>query len=283
MNIVPGRQTGRPVWECMPKDAENSDAFTNAYETGLGRMVPLTRMILLPGESGTADCIIGPVPKKYVFSNEPDAGHREPYCTLKISKDNSLYYMPVNVSRHIWRELGSVLSLKKSTENFAALNLQNAVHGGNHVIDVWCGGLAKGATAAKIYDMAEWNFSVPVSLFEASELGKYVLGVELASSAEYALKNASQNYAKTLKVQGGGYSRNAVAQFWSALDSSYKLLIDIAADLERDLDDWRTVLRQAMFRAFDSACPHQTPRQIQAYAQARKLLRIKERNNAPTA
>jgi hypothetical protein len=57
----------------------------------------------------------------------------------------------------------------------------------------------------------------------------------------------------------------------------------IASDSERDLDDWRAVLRKAMFDAFDQACPHETPRQIQAYTQARKLLKIKEKCDASAA
>lgn len=283
LNLIPAQDIGQPVWDKMPSDPSDEVAFKNAYESWLGRMVPLTRMIRLPKEDGDDNCVIGPVPKPYVFSNEPGPKTREPYCTLKLSKDNRHYYMPVNPSKHIWRELGSVLALQKAHENFSAMNLSNALHAGKKVIDVWCGGLAKGATAAKIFDMAEWNFSVPANLLEENSIGKYVKGVDVAQAAEFGLKYAVGKYVEALGLDGGGYVRWAVAHYWAALDGSYQVLVDIASDQQRDLDDWRSILRTAMFDAFDHACPHETPRQIQAYAQARKLLRIKEKNDAPAA
>lgn len=282
MNLIPGQHAGRPVWDQMPAGPKDAEAFKNAYETSLGRMVPLTRALLLPEENGVADCVIGPVPKEYVFSNEPGL-FREPYCTLKLSKDNHHYYMPVDVSKHIWRELGSVLALKATHESFSALNLSNTLHAGKKMIDIWCGGLAKGATAAKIYDMAEWNFSVPADLLEESELGKYVRGVDSARSGEIGLKKAVGDYGKKLGLDGGGYIRWAVAHYWTALDSTYQTLVQIASDLDRGFDDWRSVLRKAMFDAFDAACPHETPRQIEAYVQAKRFLKIRENTDAPAA
>jgi CRISPR system Cascade subunit CasA len=283
LNLIPAQAIGRPVWDQMPSDPEDKPSFKNAYESWLGRMVPLTRLIRLPENDGDENCVIGPVPKPYVFSNEPGAGTREPYCTLWLSKDNKHYYMSVDPSKHIWRELGSVLALRKNHENFSAMNLPNVLQAGKRIVDVWCGGLAKGATAAKIYDMADWNFSVPVSLLEEDVIEKYSKGVELAQSAAFGLKTAVGRYVEDRGLTGGGYVRWSVAHYWATLDSTYQLLVEIASDQKRDLDDWRAVLRKAMFDAFDHACPHETPRQIQAYAQARKLLRIKEKKDAPAA
>jgi CRISPR system Cascade subunit CasA len=275
LNLIPLQKAGQPVWDQMPANPNDSAAFTNAYETHLGRMVPLTRLILLPKENAVADCIIGPVPKEHVFSNEPILSPREPYCTLKLSKANKHYYMSVDPSKHIWRELGSLLALQKANENFSAMNLPNAIFAGRSVIDIWCGGLAKGATAAKIYDMVDWNFSIPANLLEENELNKYINGVDLAQSGETGLKKTVGEYIKKLGAVGTGYTRMAVMLYWAALDSSYQLLLTIASDLDRDLDDWRKLLYSAMHEAFDKACPHDTPRQIQAYVQAKRSLKIK--------
>lgn len=96
-------------------------------------------------------------------------------------------------------------------------------------------------------------------------------------------ENPVKEYVNKLGVEGGGFTRWSVAHYWSALDSSCQLLEEIATDWQRDLDDWRTVLRKAMFEAFKAACPHETPRQIRAYAKAKKLLRIKEKKDAPAS
>ncbi len=57
------------------------------------------------------------------------------------------------------------------------------------------------------------------------------------------------------------------------------MLVDIASDKDRNLNDWRALLQTAMEAAFEQACPHETPRQIKAFVAAKKLLTIKEKKN----
>jgi CRISPR system Cascade subunit CasA len=284
MNLIPKNQLsipmGTPIWDQMPQSSTDDATFENAYCTFLGRLVPLARLIKLSEDKQSSQCIIGPVPKKYVFSNDP-ATFRESFLTLKLSKKNGHYYMKVNPAQHLWRELGSLLALSENTEGFSAKNLNSLKNTNGNIVDIWCGGLARGAQAAKIQDMAEWNFSIPVSMLDERELEKYANGVELANKAEWTLKNAIQmhkeSYSKELKTDGASYVQKATAHYWSTLDSSYQMLVEIASDDDRNLDDWRALLRKTMHEAFEQACPHETPRQIKAFVQAKRLLEIKEK------
>lgn len=279
MNLVSAEQVplarGVPVWDRMPGDEADGDAFSNAYETRLGRMVPLTRLILLSPDPGVFSCIVGPVPKKHLFSNDP-VSFRDPYLTLRLSKKSEPYCMKVDPKRHIWRELGSLLCMGNQFEGHAALNLLNVPRSGLDEVDVWCGGLERGAQAAKIDDAAEWNFNLPVSMLGEAPLSKYETGVEYANRGEAALKHAVSEYAKFMKADGKSWMRNTVNAYWSKLDAASPMLVEIACDHERDLTDWSKQVYSAMNRAFEQACPHETPRQIQAFAQARRFLRIKE-------
>lgn len=284
LNMVPvgcsGMGKGRPVWDQMPVDENDADAFQNAFETLLGRWVPLGRLVKLSDADSEASCIIGPVPKKHVFQNAPSA-FRDPHLTVRLSKKNEHYYMKANPHRHIWREIGSLLCISNQTESFPALNLSNLPRSGLGEVDVWCGGLARGAQAAKIFDSAEWNFCLPVSLLGEVPLSKYEQGVVLSDRGERALRDAVSEFAKQVKAESKTYMVRAVRFFWSKLDVASPLLVEIACESGRDLADWRKKVFSAMNRAFEQACPHETPRQIQAFAQARRFLKIKEKKDAP--
>ncbi|AKJ65312.1 CRISPR type I-E protein CasA/Cse1 [Kiritimatiella glycovorans] len=284
LNLLPKSQIstewGTPVWEFMPKSPNDDKAFYNAYSSYLGRTTPLTRLVLLHGDGEDTSCIIGPVPKKYVYSNEAGS-FRDPYVPIRYSAKGSHRYINVEPSKHVWRELASILALHNKTESLPPCNLLNLEHAGNSTVDIWCGGLAMGARAAKIYDMAEWTFSFPASFLGKAALAKYAQGTALASKGEATLKKAVQgnkySYAKMLNSSSRGYFKTAALRYWSVLDSKYQMLVSIASASEQNLDAWKRLLHHAMHSAFKQSCPHETPRQIQAYARAIKLLKLEDR------
>ena len=258
---------GLPIWE----NSTSSPIVLQESCTGtfLGRLVPMSRGILLDSESGRCTYVAG---VKY----ESLPNYREPMGTVLLNKKNEPFYMGIKLGQHLWRELASILSLNARGEDSGALALRKIDQLGDAMIDVWVGGVSRKPGQNLIYDTAEWNFSIPASMLGDAEIGKYSLGVELANKGELALKNATKAYRSVMKSESAGFARKATVHYWSTLDSTYQVLVDIASDGERDLDEWRTVLRKTMYKAFEEACPHDTPRQIQAYAQAKGLLRIRE-------
>lgn len=262
---------GLPIWDAATSSpVELQNEFTGTY---LGRLVPLSRGILLDPGSRKCTYVAG---LKY----ESLPNYREPMGTVLLNRENEVFYMGIRLGQHVWRELGSILSLNAKSDAQGALALKKAGQAGMKDFDLWVGGVSRKPGQNLIYDMLEWNFLLPVALLGASSLKKYADGVAMAARCEVALKEAIQknknSYAKLLKTDGGSFVRKAIVFFWSTLDSAYQVLVDIAASGELNLNAWRDLLRRTLRDAFEQACPHETARQIQVFAQARRLLAVKE-------
>lgn len=273
----PNGKWGNPVWEIFPKSPDDKGSFENAAETYMGRLVPLSRFINL-SEGSETECIISPTFKKYIITHLPS--FREPSTTVVISRQEKPYYLPVSSEKHIWRDLSSVLNLAVSNEQGGAVCLQNIRQGMEYFsdshIDIWVGGLETGDSIAKLNDMVEWNLSLPMELFGETVLIIYQNGVTLAKQGEQALKSGVASYYSDQKVQSKettGIKKKAAIFYWTFLDNNYQVLINLANE-QQELDKWKKLLYSAMHEAYKQTCPHETPRQIQAFTKGKKKLFI---------
>ncbi len=282
INLLPNLSWGRPVWERFPKSAGDTDAFNNAAATYLGRLVPLSRLVRLRDPTAARPrCIFGPTPKAFVIEHLP--AFREPWLTVITDKTGNDRYLPLSSDQHIWRQLGAVLSLRRTVHGTGGALPLSALaflydQFPETTVDIWVGGLETGAQAGKISDMLEWRFQFPVAQLRESRLEKYGAGVALADRAEQQLKAAVKTYFTTLRVPPRaiptGPARRA---YWEALDRQYGVLVEAANDPMVPLSRrWYPVVREAMESAYAAACPHVSPRQIQAFARGRAELRLKK-------
>lgn len=288
VNNMPNGKWGSPVWEQFPKTENDSALIKNATETYLGRLVPFSRLILLE-EQGT-QCIIGPTPETIKFKGVPY--FREPSTTVVLNEKDQACCMEMNSNKHIWRDLASVLAISASLDKGAPLTLRKVNKLASYIkknsVDFWVGGLELGGQAAKLHDMAEWNLCIPLSFFQTGTLDSYSKGVDLAENAEKHLENSVLEYYKIIVVKYRkildiqslkSLKSKARIDYWQTLDNQYQVLIDIVANGKSLDDEWSKIVYSAMCSAFDYACPHETPRQIQAYAQAKALLKLKKSTN----
>lgn len=268
---LPSSEWGCPLWDAFPKTQTDENA-TQTVRSYLGRLVPLSRGIVMMSKESKITLVNG-----LAYPKLPEG--REPMLSVVMKgsgKQQRVGYVNLSLVRHAWRELGSLLCVRATSNGGGSFALKNCMGlGSDNTIDFWTGGLV--ADKGKILDTAEWNFSIPASMLGEVEMKNYSDGVALAGAGEWGLKSAVKSYSKNLKSESGSYSRKATIQYWSTLDSTYQTLVEIAADGERNLDDWRGLLRRAMHNAFEQACPHETPRQVQAFVLAKKLLKIKEK------
>ena len=271
----PNMEWGIPVWDNFPDSLEDKERFDNASRTYLGRLVPLSRFILL-GNDNEKKFIVGPTCKSYVISHLPE--FREPSTTVISTKKGKIIYLPLSSEKHIWRELGSVLSLSKSKEAGGAACMQNIRKFMDHFkdhIDIWIGGLE--SNQAKLIDLVEWNISIPIDLLGENTLSLYKNGVDLANNGEQAVRDAVNSYCYEMSIQKElkkGLRNKAVLNYWSFLDYYYKILIDLANNGE-ELVEWKRRLYRAMNGAYYETCPHETPRQIQAFSKSKGRLMLK--------
>jgi CRISPR system Cascade subunit CasA len=277
---LPNGKWGKPIWELFPQSVKDLPAIENATQTYLGRLVPLSRFIRLPAK-GSKGCIIGPPPKEFKIEHLP--GYREVSATVVASKKGECFYLSVSSEKHIWRELGAVLCFneiaghQKAALPLSVLNKHLELFGGAYV-EIWVGGLETGTQAAKLSDMLEWNLTIPVEQFGESSLQKYEKGVALADLAERAIKGAVKDYWVALKRDPKDISyTTASTHYWSILDRHFTVLIDSSSNAGIFLNDtWYPIVRKALNDSYSAACPHATPRQIQAFAIGQQKLRLKK-------
>ena len=266
----PGMNFGRPIWEddnILKGDPEATRISTASY---LGRLVPLSRAIFLNKN------------KNFTLANGLSypklPAQREPCATVVRrgkGKNEKDMYIAVNLSRHPWRELSSVLSLSKTSIAGGAACLRHLIYIKSDRVDIWTGGMA--ADKGKILDVAEWNFSLPIEMLNTTELLVYEKGVELARKGEYSLREAVKAWHQEMAVDSKSISyEKALMRFWALLDKQYLVLIRCICNSEPLGQAWFPIICRAMNTGFSNSCPHTTPRQIQAFAIAGQKLRLKK-------
>jgi len=260
---------GRPVWERMPEGADDAGCqeIVSSY---LGRLVPLSRAIKLEPGSRSFTLVDG-----LSYPKLPES--REPWAPVQRRKNNDFAYTRIDLSRHPWRELGSVLMYSSSMKEGGPLTLIHLRERAENTeeIDLWTGGLS--VDKAKVRDYGEWVFRLPVSLMGSTEIAKYQDGVELAMKGEWSLKKQGvYTYWKDLMVdKPSDLESKAASIYWAELDRNYRVLIDAANNPQKSIyDDWRKTIYRSMHYAYNLSCPHDTPRQIRAFARGQRSMRL---------
>ena len=266
---LPNMSWGKPTWEIDRSQRDSADLH-QSVTTYLGRLVPLTRAILLEKNCRTFTLANGINYPKF-----PEC--RETSATVAAKRDGGSAYVSTSLDRHPWRELGSLLAF--GTNEGGPLCLQHLRRQREEgTIDIWTGGLA--ADKGKILDTAEWSFAAPLHMIgNDGPLAEYRGGVARAQKAQDALDWAVKDYASALKMEKAPKPKARI-HFWSMLDRHYDILLSTANSDEMSLDDeWTPLLREAMRDAYQVACPCETPRQIQAYAAGQKRLKLANMKN----
>lgn len=274
---------GRPVWELMPKGLADAEAVRNANHTYLGRLVPLTRAIWLAG-----DCRSLILANGLEYGSYAEDGWREPSATIvtqTVKGQPRRVVLSASIDKAAWREL-HVLTVKGVSQNTngGPAVLQNVSD--EEAFDLWVGALV--ANKAKPVDTIESVFHVPATMLTETSQTVYEKGVRLAETTEFRVKRAVSAYHKELgdnlhrpemKNRRQQVRSNAAAQFWTDIERAVPRLMDVAAAPESLglKSEWRkTAWGQSVWRAaraaYEGACPHETSRQIRAYALGLKTL-----------
>jgi CRISPR system Cascade subunit CasA len=213
---------------------------------------------------------------------------REPSCTITIRARKGQaerFVLRASLERAPWRELHSLAVMQISREtNGGPVALRNL--SGNEPFDLWVGGLV--ADKAKLLDTVEAVFHVPTDMLTDTGQRTYEDGVKHAGDVEFRLRRAVSVYHKELgnnldraemREQRQRVQSKATSQFWTDVERDVQRLLDVVADPASLRDDnrwprtvWGNAVWRATQRAFDAACPHNTPRQMRAFALARHEL-----------
>jgi CRISPR system Cascade subunit CasA len=267
---------GRPIWELVPHSLTDEPAVRNANGTYLGRLVPLARAVRL-AEDG----------RHLILANGLDypsyaEGWREPSATVvlrTVQGQPTRDVLRTSIDKGVWRELHALTVKGVGQSPGGPLALQN-ISDQEPAFDLWTGGLV--ASQAKLVDTTESMFHIPQAMLGETSQMVYELGVRYADTIESRLARAVRVYHRELgdnldrpemKNRRLQVRRNAVAQFWTDIEQGVPRLLRIATEPgslglkgEWHRTDWGSAVRGAAREAFEHACPHETPRQIRAYA-----------------
>jgi len=269
------------VWEVMPKRPTDESAVRNANGTYLGRLVPLSRAIRLADDCRSLMLANG-------LEYAPYAVWREPTATIVIRKvkgEDQRVVLRASVERAMWRELHA-LTVKAVSENTSGgpAALQNISD--EKEFDLWVGSLV--ADQAKPVDATESVFHVPAAMLTETSQRVYGDGVGHADRMAFLLRRAVSVYHKELgddldrremRERRQQVQEKATSQFWTDVEQAVPHLLEATAapgrhglNSEWHRTPWGRSVRRAARAAYERTCPHETSRQIQAYALGQKAL-----------
>lgn len=287
---------GRPIWEEMPTTPHDEQAAQNGRATYLGRLVPLSRFILLNSSGKTM--LMGDglaFPKFDKFPQEITA-----VVVLRIKdKKQERILLSHRPGRGFWRELGAIV-VKRNAEGIGGpLSLHSLGEG--DACDLIVSALAR--DQATIVDTTESVYHIPARLRSQEGLSAYNAGVEEAEDLSRRLGWAVEDYRRTLdggwegRLKSAGPSvgelkaklhGKALMSYWTKIETQLGLLLAHVNALgsesaESTRTAWREILWQSARDAYASVCGQETPRQIKAFTEGWMKLhsRPKEQDETP--
>ena len=273
---------GMPIWERMPSSAVDEGAARNASHSYLGRLVPLSRAIRLTADRQTMTLANGLEYPAYPEWREASAT----IVTRPRKNQPTRVTLAASADRGVWRELNALTVLGVGRDSVGGpVALRNVAD--EVAFDLWVGGLiAKGN--GKLVDTTESVFHVPAAMLTDGGQRLYEDGVRLAGDWArrlrwaifvYHQKRADNAEHAVVPEQCGRMQGNAEAQFWTDIEQDVALLLEVVAapeslglPAEWHRTPWGRSVRRAAQAAYESACPHETPRQIRAYVLGRRAL-----------
>jgi CRISPR system Cascade subunit CasA len=265
---------GRPIWE-FPVETELAKAeIRNATMTYLGRLVPFSRLVRLfeDGEKITiGNGLTYPVYSKF----------REASATL-IERKNELAVLSASLEKSIWRQLPAITVKNSADRDSLSGPLALANLPGDTGATLWLGALV--TDKAKIEDVVEATYHIPAGMFLDAGRQVFEKGIGFADDWEQSLGRTVKAYAECLKLQPVPHER-ARRFFWTAVEQQVPVLLELtdspalAADMSAS--KWGRAVRAAAEQAYESSCPRQTPRQIEAFAKGRQQLFLRRSSPRP--
>jgi len=292
-SYMPSSEWGKPIWEEFPT-SYHGDHVSKLRSNYLPNLVPLTRF-----------CRISKQPpfnfiaytNGYAYSDDLSCYH-DPSVSVFYDKDDNPCAVSLVEGRHPWRDLAAILELDRAIGSKRAKGARCINHvrtlqskGENGVVDIWIGGMVN--RRAKIIDMVEWSAHFAIDGLGNLDLAFYRQCVGWAEKAELGLCREITNYSQKCgdplfqKKENGTFVRPDKRSrelrekylnegrliFWNYLDRYVETLVKLSEKHETSgLRVWENIIDSALHAAYDRTCPHETPRQIQAYAQGLKIL-----------
>lgn len=283
---------GRPVWERFPRSPDDTETVANATRTYVGRLVPLSRAVLLDDRG----LVLGEGLLYPSFANADNFFPAEPSATVLIRKRKDkeektlLAYRP---DKAVWRELHSIAVRRAGMEDDAVkpggpqalMNVRS-----DSVCDLVTVALAR--DQADILNALESVYPLNPALLEPEGRLEYEAGVREAEEAARRLAWAVETYREQVdgswrgaqKAAGAKRAerrarliRNALLLYWSDVESDLSPLFRMVDHRdEESFTLWRQRLASYASAAYAMTCGQPSARHARAYARGHfRLYRVR--------
>jgi CRISPR system Cascade subunit CasA len=274
---------GKPIWEMVPKSLTDSLAETNATKTYIGRLVPLSRLLLLKEDGQFLLYAKSFVYPGFLWSNKWKKVHsfftQEPSATI-IENKKEKYLLGSKPGKAIWRELAAILVKRSKTNNnlggpLSLLSLSN-----DEDCDIIICALVR--DLASIEDTIESVYHIPSKLRSDKGQNTYQLEVKFSKDLSEKLGFAIEEYRKNV-CKGSSFDYreklNGLVQYWTLVEENLHILINYINAIGTDnaipmQEEWQKFLKKSVKDSYDFVCSRKTPRQIKAYFSGLKKLSL---------
>ncbi|MDD5651196.1 MAG: type I-E CRISPR-associated protein Cse1/CasA [Candidatus Nanoarchaeia archaeon] len=270
---------GTPPWENMPKTQTCARA-ENLKQTYIGRLIPLSRFVLLKDD--------------YVFFTEGIIypTHKEGGIDISISKSTEQVIW-TDPEKRPWRQLSSLLgSINAQSNNkkrFECLQLkfgfENIKMSSKTEFGIWSGGIKvsnqTGEQSMKFNDdFVESEIILSSKIFSDSSdwYSKIEEEIKVLDNYSKILFSSISKYFKDFKANGKGIAKQAVNLYWQVCEQNFKELNEICNSNELDSDDFRKKMVKHAYNIYDKYCLAETMRQINLWAKNRPKFYLKKEN-----
>lgn len=269
--------TGIAPWEEMPK-GESCNTAEKLKKSLIGRLIPLSRFCLLAKEGlHYSEGILHPGYKEGVI---------DPSVTINFSgKDPKVIW--IDPEKRPWRYLSALLTCiyGGNQEGFSCANIKYGLDKIKQKTDkfsVWSGGLRVSSNAGEQYfsgsdDFVEstvmlstkclndfWYTQLQIEMNEIDNLSKIICG-------------ATINYFKNQQTNGKAQAKLAANLYWQLCERNFQNLVNACAIEDKpirdaELHNMRQSFAHCVHKAYDTFCPKETARQLDAWAKNRPNL-----------
>jgi len=283
-DVFAGIDMGRPVWESFPTSPDDSASVFNATKTYLGRLIPISRWILLLKDSDQMYCCNG-----FKYDTHKDGFPAEPTAAVRlITKKNKKggetterRVVGINPEKATWRELSALLVKRAADGLGGPLAMANASSDVAHDFQV----------CAMTRDQASMDIGIESAFHIAPSFQlnfpMYSTEVEGAEKVSQKLRSAVETYrnfvdadwtprVKRTQAKERGKLRNRLAQsalifYWTGVEKNLHLLTTHieAIGTENAMptqEEWRKMLFITALEAYSATCGQETLRQMRAFA-----------------
>lgn len=263
---------GAAPWEQMP--AGESCAIAEALKSSImGRLIPLSRFCLL-AENGL-----------HYSEGIAHLGYKEGGIDPSISIDSSAKDPKAiwsDPEKRPWRLLTALLSFFSQAGNKGfdcyqlRLNMGRAIQR-IPVIGIWSGGLRVSSNAGEQYVSGSDDFVESMIQLRGGMLGKtwfanLQLEMDELEKLSKIVYGATFNYFKSQNMETKDQAELASNLFWQLCERRFQELVDICDNTAQVLA-MRPVFARFVHKAYDTYCPKDTARQLDAWAKNRPDLR----------